>query len=133
MHDQLIHHVQAQELIHENVQGDLLKLLPEDEKKSNRWVTFDLAVLAEKTFSNKQADMKVASLWGDFFNDDVLQELDKTEERKKEKQRLEKVLADVRFLNNEQKFEPVSDLLDSQYAYPGGKIKSGHLLQRHFY
>jgi hypothetical protein len=124
LHDQLISCVQVNELIHENVQGDLNKLLSGDEKKEYRWATFDLAVLAEKIFAKKQADINNASLWGDFFNSDVPQELDKTEERKKEKQRLEKVLSDVQFLNNDQIFKPVSDLLDSQYASSEEKLRA---------
>ena len=78
--------VKAKELVHEDVQGDLFKLLSDEEKKSLRWPTFDLASLAEKTFADKNVNLQLASLWAGVLSGDLLEELDKTEDRKKEKQ-----------------------------------------------
>jgi len=116
--------VQAKELVHEGMQGDLHKLLSGEDRKIVNWPIFDLATLAEKSFTDKHASLQLASQWGGLLTVELLDELDKTEERKKEQHNLDKVLSSVEFLNNEQYFKPVSDLLDSQYSEDEEKLRA---------
>lgn len=129
--DQLSVFLKAEELIHEQIQQDLFKLLPEEDKQSLRWLTFDLALFAEKSFSDRKANFEQASLWGVLLNQDILDELEKTEERKNEKLHLEKVLSSVEFFNHAQQFKQVSDLLDSQYGETEEKLRAAFAPDAH--
>ena len=121
---QLANCAQAEELIHEKVQDELFKLLSEDDCKTLGWLTFDLVTLAEKSILNKKVSLQLGSLWGDLLSIDLLDELSKTEALKKEHQHLEKFLSTVTFLNYDQQFKQVSDLLDSQYADDEEKLRA---------
>ena len=121
---QLTHHIEVKDLIHEDVQRDLFKLLTDEKKNALRWTTFNLSTLAEKTFTNKKVEPTVASVWGSVLTDDLLEELEKTEDRKKEKQSLDKVLLTLEFKNKAQQFIVLSDLLDSQYGEQEEKLRA---------
>lgn len=122
--DQLTGFVSANELVHEDVQVDLFKLLSDEERKELRWPTFDLGSLAEKTFADKHVSFQLASSWGAILTSELLEEFERTEDRKKEKQSLDKVLLSLEFKNKNQQFIVLSDLLDSQYGEQEEKLRA---------
>ncbi|POZ50730.1 hypothetical protein [Methylovulum psychrotolerans] len=116
--------LQADQVIHEYVQDELFKLLPEKDKKALRWPTFDLSTLAEKTFPDQQVGFHEATAWGELLNEKVTYELEKNEERKKEQKRLEEYSATLKFINQSDHYTSVEDLLDSQFTEQEEKLRA---------
>ncbi len=121
---QISEFITADALVHEKIQQELFRLLPEPDKEKLRWPTFDSVILADKSFANRRCDMECSLLWGQLLNTDLVQQFEKSEESQKERLQLEKLLAELEFLNDENKFKPVSDLLDERFSSEEEKLRA---------
>ena len=117
-------HCDAEELIHKDIQSALYKLTSSKQSERLLWPTFDLYTLAEKEFPDLHVSIEAAPRWSELISDDLLEELNKSEEKQKERDRLEKYLKKSMFLANDNQFKPVSELLDSQFSEEEEKLRA---------